>query len=328
MAQYRLIYLCIGFCLLLVGCTGQRWELFEIQAEVDIWYNDDFYVGDSISFRTTGGSGNYDLEWDWGDGNTTRGREVVHAYDRPGRYAISVFVYTQTGRLAHTEISYINIQQATSPDARFTMSRRLVGLQEEVVFTPVLDLSIADVDLLWSFGDGTTSNRDMPTKEYDADGYYPVRLTVTNERNESASWTDTLRVVEYATVTIRVQMDLQFDVFGDTMDRLDLVLYNDEIKYQLDTVYLFDENWFKNILLAGGFPLYTLDFPLSIDFAYATNQVAEFTLLLDPVNDYYFHLYDWDSEGYFSNKQSVYAIRFLTYGEKRTILTNANWYAW
>ena len=37
---------------------------------------------------------------------------------------------------------------------------------------------------LWSFGDGATADTDSPSHSYTANGSYPVKLTVTDNRGD------------------------------------------------------------------------------------------------------------------------------------------------
>ena len=62
------------------------------------------------------------------------------------------------------------------PTASFTASKTTANIGESIVFT---NTSTEATSYQWSFGDGTTSTDESPTKTYTATGDYQVSLTAT-----------------------------------------------------------------------------------------------------------------------------------------------------
>ncbi|MCX2779202.1 PKD domain-containing protein [Microbulbifer thermotolerans] len=46
----------------------------------------------------SGGEGNFNYHWDFGDGSTARGTHVWHRYERSGSYEITLTVRDSAGR--------------------------------------------------------------------------------------------------------------------------------------------------------------------------------------------------------------------------------------
>ncbi|MEW5981609.1 MAG: PKD domain-containing protein [Acidobacteriota bacterium] len=90
-----------------------------------------------------------------------------------------------------------------TPTPAFTVSPSAPVIQADVTFDASLS-SDADgqiVSYVWSFGDGTSGTGQLATHRYSAGGTYSVTLTVTDDRNLSASVTATVAVTETAVPT-------------------------------------------------------------------------------------------------------------------------------
>lgn len=65
----------------------------------------------NASANVSGGSGNYDISWEFGDGNTATGRNTTHAYTATGTYSVTVTVTDLDTNKVETVTKTINISQ-------------------------------------------------------------------------------------------------------------------------------------------------------------------------------------------------------------------------
>jgi len=95
----------------------------------------------------------------------------------------------------------------------FTADSRAVDEGVPVVFTAEVSGGFVPYTYTWDFGDGETSNEASPSHSYRDEGWYNVRLTVTDDRNASAS--------EYREFYIQVEGVWSLsDVFRDAVGGL------------------------------------------------------------------------------------------------------------
>ncbi len=119
----------------------------------------------------------YDILWDFGDGNTGTEISPTHTYTSPGTYTVSLEVISplgcQTDTLFNTLVTVLE-----SPAAGFSSSPESPSnLNPEVDFT---DLSSRADSWLWSFGTGDLSRERNPTYTYPDTGLYQVIQVVTH----------------------------------------------------------------------------------------------------------------------------------------------------
>jgi gliding motility-associated-like protein len=130
---------------------------------------------------TTGGMVGTSL-WNFGDGNTGSGTKVLHSYNSPGSYNVTLTVTSTAGAgsctNSLTKNSYVNVYQ--NPTADF-----LTTPNPTTVFDPTInfiDQSYTNiVSWLWNFGGLGTSIIQHPTYTFPDDtGTYAVTLLVTD----------------------------------------------------------------------------------------------------------------------------------------------------
>lgn len=118
-------------------------------------------------------------EWYWtfGDGSFGAGSEIVHQYARPGRYAVCLSVFDGLSGKIDRKCQEVMVAGASCTlSADFSLFTDHAS--RKVTFA---DLSNGAVDSwFWSFGDGKTATVSNPVHEYEAPGYYLVRLAVRN----------------------------------------------------------------------------------------------------------------------------------------------------
>jgi hypothetical protein len=154
--------------------------------------------GAEFSFEASGSYDNdgqiSDYEWDFGDGNSSRGTQLTsHAYQSDGSYDV-VLTVTDDGGLTSTAsqtVSVESVAQASDapPKALFSMSTS----SGTAPLTVTLDASASSDDgqisrYEWNFGDGSaTASGRTAMHVYDEVGSYTVSLKLTDDVGLSAS---------------------------------------------------------------------------------------------------------------------------------------------
>jgi len=144
--------------------------------------------------------------WDFGDGATSDGQVVEHAYADAGEYAVTLIVTDSKGGQA---ILFENVQVAatTSPVVDFSIRTKagsatarvgdLLAFQDESY-----DADGELVSWAWAFGDGATAAAPLVTHAYEAAGTYVVSLTVTDAQREAATQTQALTIAARLPVAV------------------------------------------------------------------------------------------------------------------------------
>jgi uncharacterized delta-60 repeat protein len=115
-----------------------------------------------------------DYYWEFGDGDTSTEQHPSHAYQFEGYYTVRLTVTAPAGLDVRERINYVYV--SSGPVAEFVANPTSGTRPVTVQFT---DLSMGSVtDYLWEFGDGQTSTEQNPFHQYQAEGDYTVRLTV------------------------------------------------------------------------------------------------------------------------------------------------------
>lgn len=125
-----------------------------------------------------------EYEWRFGDGAKTRGLEVKHCYESPGKFLVELNVVDKTtGTVFFNEINYEfelkNIVQiyVHAPDT--------ARPNTEIPFDP----SYTNVDSLvvssyyWDFGDGQFSFEEKPNHVYAKEGEYMIKLGLEGKKD-------------------------------------------------------------------------------------------------------------------------------------------------
>jgi PKD repeat protein len=165
-------------------------------------------VGEPLIFSGSGSSdgdgGIVSYVWDFGDGATGMGFDVIHSYSATGTYQVTLTVTDSGGLTAKarhtlqiTELSPVN-QPPTAVIRGPTHG--LVG--ETLSF----DGGNSDddgqiVDYAWDFGDGSTGSGFTVTNVYTGAGSYQVALVVTDDGGLIANATHSVQIEPEPTVT-------------------------------------------------------------------------------------------------------------------------------
>ncbi len=158
--------------------------------------------------------------WDFGDGIVGSGKEMVHAFSKPGNFQITLtIVDNDTQEESGSYMSIVIVNVSVNPTAIFTLDipdghdGPVVGV--ELIFD-ASESSSAMLAYVWDFGDGTVhyyfddegfpgfpeemqgpaSKGRVVTHVYSKTGIIEITLTVYNEHGGSSEYHDSFVVME------------------------------------------------------------------------------------------------------------------------------------
>ena len=130
----------------------------------------------AISFRGEASVVPESWEWDFGDGFTANGQEVLHTYSGPGSFPVSLTITADGSRTRVSET--ITLVAGTPPKAVFTAVPASGNAPLEVQFHDASTGNPSSWE--WDFGDGSTGTGSSPVHVYTSTGSYTVTFTVAN----------------------------------------------------------------------------------------------------------------------------------------------------
>ena len=186
------------------------------QMVVDLGDQVQFDASDSIDEDGTITSYN----WDFGDGETGTGKDVIHRYQNPGDYIVSLSVTDDDGAVGNNDriLTYITVLHGTVnegsglPHAIISVKASVISPGTSVDFNGAgswawLDGSPSTDEItawLWDFGDGGTANGAEVSHKFGSSsgfssltsiGSYCVKLTVTGSSGQIDTVYRTVRVI-------------------------------------------------------------------------------------------------------------------------------------
>ncbi len=152
-------------------------DYIQVGHEVSFSFTSDGGCGDlDINFFDNSAEGATSIVFDFGDGNTSTFGNTSHTYAGPGCYDV-ILTRTVNG-CTNSLTRLLCITDPQDMDVTATVQNRLgCELPHTVDFEGISPVAES---WLWTFGDGTTSTEQSPTKVYDSFGNYSVSLTVTD----------------------------------------------------------------------------------------------------------------------------------------------------
>jgi PKD repeat protein len=141
-------------------------------------------VGQTVLFDAQASEGSIaEYRWDFGDGGTSRGETVSHAYSEVGTYFVRLTLVDSNGRTTSISRS-VAVGQAPAPTADFTFSPGNPQPNDDVRFNAgatVPSPGRTIVSYSWDFGDGGSGSGVTATHRYTQARTYNVTLTVTDD---------------------------------------------------------------------------------------------------------------------------------------------------
>lgn len=142
----------------------------------------DFSTSDSIgcpnsaiNFSNSSIGSGLTYQWNFGDGTTSTDRAPSHAYASNGAFTVRLIVTDQNG--CSDTLTRTNYIQILTPVAQFSVSDTLGTCPPLIVnFT---NQSGSYTNIMWNFGDGTTSTLVNPSHFYGVSGNFTAQLTIT-----------------------------------------------------------------------------------------------------------------------------------------------------
>ncbi len=151
--------------------------------------------------------------WDFGDGEFSYEINPVHSYQNSGDYLIQLDVIDSNGcSLGIAETHHIEV--LLEPTASFLFNPTLPEVNSEVQF---VNLSTNDVQWIWNFGDGTSSNLENPIHIFTTSDDFEIQLVAING-------------ICIDTVSISLTIDEDFIIFVPNSFTPDGSEFNDEFK--------------------------------------------------------------------------------------------------
>lgn len=136
-------------------------------------------------------------EWKLDDSISIVGSEASFSSEVLGNHIVATTFLDECGRTI-TVIDSFKVVNNIMPKAEFQFTSREICPGEIINFFN-LDNNVKK--LLWTFGDGTTSQQDQTSHRWSAMGKYPITLTVTNNCDLKSTVLDTVLVKNINKIT-------------------------------------------------------------------------------------------------------------------------------
>jgi len=147
-------------------------------------------AGQQISFGATSTdpqSGTLSFAWDFGDGGTGAGSNVMHAYAAQGKYSVKVTATDPAG-LSSTATTDVSVTAQPPGVGEIEVFGNGVLLGQSVKLSGfAVDPNNLALTFSWDFGDSSTGSGASVHHEYQSVGTYVITLTATNSGGGSAS---------------------------------------------------------------------------------------------------------------------------------------------
>lgn len=187
----------------------------------------------TVNFTDQSSSNVTQWYWDFSDGNTSNLQNPSNTYTDFGNYDISLLVTTNAG--CSMGINLTDYIQINPPEVSFTVDPPDGGcVPITLTFTGSSTSSSPVNDWQWTFqgGNPSTASGIVVTSDYNTDGTYMVTLTITNDSNCTATYTDSVSLGTHQTPNFYLPNDTV--CASDTM-----TFYN----LSQDTSLIQDYNW-------------------------------------------------------------------------------------
>lgn len=185
-------------------------ELTEAVTHQPIVFNGS--LSDDVKYTIT------DYLWNFGDGEGATGPVVTHSYAKPGIYNVRLVVLNSKGG-GDRVTKKVTVNRPNTPPIAEAGPDQIISIGRTITFNggASTDDEGEIINYNWSFGDNSWGEGKVVDHVYTTEGFYVVRLTITDEDN--ATDTDTL-VVEVTLKRYRVTWDVFHQVKVDSDNTL------------------------------------------------------------------------------------------------------------
>ena len=164
----------------------------------------------------------YTFNWDFGDGSSgTTGSSVSHTYTVSGDYTAVLSVSDSAGNAATTGVMISVGANATSSSQlrALVTAYNLHGYAPlSVTFLPSVMGGVAPYNLVWSFGDGSTTSTTSSsgvTHTYSSAGRYTPTLKITDAKGTVITWDENAQTQTHYVVSVDSKTPTSATPFAD-----------------------------------------------------------------------------------------------------------------
>ncbi|MGK0364118.1 MAG: gliding motility-associated-like protein [Saprospiraceae bacterium] len=137
------------------------------------------------------------LQWTFGDGNSSAAANPSHTYTMAGQFTVSLELTSSFSSCNVTQIFENIVSASQSPDVSFTTDPNPAASCEAPLSVGFINTSPTEAGLTysWNFGNGNTSDdENPPAQTYTANGIFSVTLTITNDTGCPTTVTRTVAI--------------------------------------------------------------------------------------------------------------------------------------
>jgi PKD repeat protein len=193
------------------GCQAVRcYDLMYIpQGEKYLTADFSFYndpSGNSVDFYDMSSANATSWYWTTGDGKVLNEQNPTYSYSKPGVYQVCLIAFDNNSGLTSTVCKNVRVGEIPcNIGSAFTYF-----INPQTLSVVFYSNSYGDVtDYFWTFGDGTSSTREIPLKTYDKPGYYEVSLSVMNGSGDCMD--ESSQVIQVGSVDCRADYSFRVD---------------------------------------------------------------------------------------------------------------------
>lgn len=151
-------------------------------------------VGQEVRFINTPSPGvRTDCTWNFGDGGTAAGCEVVHVFDQPGSHDVLLTIRSPEGCVVDTLVPGM-VEVLALPQASFIAEPAMGCVPLAVSFINTSSLGTSGSGASWDLGNGAQGSSYDISTTYTAPGSYSVVLGMANTLGCGTEYTDTIVV--------------------------------------------------------------------------------------------------------------------------------------
>lgn len=160
------------------GCVDSAFKTIRVDsaAVVDFVMSSAIVCAGTPVIFTNITSGSQTFVWDFGDGNTFKGKDTTHVYNTDGTYDVKLAGYS--AQCSDSTTKKVDIIPKPTPDYTVNLNpQNLIG--NNFIFTNTSTVKTGTFSSYWQFDDGDTSTQNNPSHSYLALNNYFVKLIVT-----------------------------------------------------------------------------------------------------------------------------------------------------
>lgn len=195
---------CIDSAKFTVNVNASPLAGFSVNADKQCFKNHQFVFTNSSTIS----SGTMQYLWDFGDSNSSTGRDVTHSYTLPGTYTVRLTVTSDKGC---PDDSVFTVTVNEDPVAGFAAANpQQCFANHQFNFINSTTVTAGTLQYLWYMGDGNTATtRDVMAYSYAAPGNYTVKMVATTNEGCADSLASIVNIFAEPVAGFSVNADKQ-----------------------------------------------------------------------------------------------------------------------